>query len=75
MSHRICCKLSELLIWFGLQQHRFSYNEPMPVESCTQSLCGLALQFGEDDEDKDRMVHTSSKCEAMDEHNTSPCRS
>ncbi|KAK9821244.1 hypothetical protein WJX74_000103 [Apatococcus lobatus] len=37
------------------QQHRFSYNEPMPVESCTQSLCGLALQFGEDDEDKDRM--------------------
>ncbi|EFJ52696.1 20S proteasome alpha subunit E [Volvox carteri f. nagariensis] len=29
------------------QQHRFSYNEPMPVESTTQSLCDLALQFGE----------------------------
>ena len=23
----------------------------MPVESCTQSLCDLALRFGEDDED------------------------
>lgn len=30
------------------QQHRFSYDEPMPLESCTQSLCDLALQFGED---------------------------
>lgn len=43
-------------LWCRVQQHRFSYNEPMPVESCTQSLCGLALQFGEDDEDKERMV-------------------
>lgn len=33
------------------QQHRFTYNEPMPVESCTQSLCDLALQFGEDGEE------------------------
>lgn len=33
------------------QSHRFSYNEPMPLESCTQSLCDLALQFGEDDDD------------------------
>jgi len=33
------------------QQHRFSYNEPMPVESCTQSLCDLALRFGEDGDD------------------------
>lgn len=33
------------------QSHRFSYNEPMPVESCTQSLCDLALQFGEDDDE------------------------
>ena len=36
---------------FPSQQHRFQYNEPMPVESCTQSLCDLALQFGEDDEE------------------------
>lgn len=32
------------------QSHRFTYNEPMPVESCTQSVCDLSLQFGEDDE-------------------------
>lgn len=31
--------------------HRFTYNEEMPVESCTQSLCDLALRFGEDGED------------------------
>ena len=35
------------------QQHRFTYNEPMPVESLTQSLCDLALRFGEDDDDDD----------------------
>ena len=40
------------------QQHRFSYNEPMPVESCTQALCDLALSFGEDGEDGGGMVHT-----------------
>lgn len=34
-----------------MQQHRFTYNEPMTVESTTQSLCDLALRFGEDDED------------------------
>ena len=34
---------------FCSQQHRFTYNEPMPVESLTQSLCDLALQFGESD--------------------------
>ncbi|KXZ51966.1 hypothetical protein GPECTOR_11g89 [Gonium pectorale] len=33
------------------QQHRFSYNEPMPVESTTQSLCDLALRFGEDSDE------------------------
>mmetsp|Transcript_17044 Transcript_17044/g.50877 ORF Transcript_17044/g.50877 Transcript_17044/m.50877 type:complete len:245 (+) Transcript_17044:232-966(+) len=33
------------------QQHRFQFNEPMPVESCTQSVCDLALRFGEDDEE------------------------
>ena len=34
------------------QQHRFSFNEPMPVESVTQSLCDLALAFGEDSDDE-----------------------
>lgn len=33
------------------QQHRFTYNEPMPLESVTQSLCDLALRFGEDSEE------------------------
>ncbi|KAG7672385.1 hypothetical protein Ndes2526B_g09104 [Nannochloris sp. 'desiccata'] len=32
------------------QQHKFTYNESIPVESLTQSLCDLALRFGEDDE-------------------------
>jgi len=45
---------------FRVQQHRFTYNEPMPVESCTQSLCDLALQFGEDDEEGG-MVRASQK--------------
>ena len=34
-----------------MQQHRFSYNEPMPLESVTQSLCDLALKFGEDSDE------------------------
>ena len=38
------------------QQHRFSYNEPMPVESCTQALSDLALRFGEDDDEEGGMV-------------------
>ncbi|KAN0007427.1 hypothetical protein ACTFIU_000626 [Dictyostelium citrinum] len=29
------------------QNHRFNYNEPMGVESCVQSICDLALRFGE----------------------------
>ncbi|CAM6101825.1 unnamed protein product [Calypogeia fissa] len=35
----------------GMQNHTFSYNEPMSVESTTQALCDLALCFGEGDED------------------------
>lgn len=42
-----------------LQQHRFSYDEPMPVESCTQALCDVALSFGEDDEQEGSMVSTA----------------
>ena len=34
-----------------LQNHRFSYNEPMPVESCTQALCDVALSFGDSDQE------------------------
>ncbi|KAG0517601.1 hypothetical protein BDA96_09G103500 [Sorghum bicolor] len=32
------------------QNHRFSYGEPMTVESSTQAICDLALRFGEGDE-------------------------
>lgn len=39
------------LFFLEIQNHRFSYNEAMPVESLTQSLCDLALKFGEGDED------------------------
>jgi len=30
------------------QNHTFTFNEPMSVESCTQAICDLALRFGED---------------------------
>jgi hypothetical protein len=33
------------------QNHRFSYGEPMTVESSTQAICDLALRFGEGDEE------------------------
>jgi len=29
------------------QNHAFHYNEKLSVESCTQSICDLALRFGE----------------------------
>lgn len=38
------------------QSHRFTYNEPMAVESTTQSLCDLALRFGEDSDEGGGMV-------------------
>ena len=39
------------------QNHRFTYNEAFPIESCTQSICDLSLKFGEDgDEDAGGMV-------------------
>lgn len=35
------------------QNHRFTFNEPMGVESCTQAVCDLALRFGENGDDSD----------------------
>eukprot|EP00164_Ancoracysta_twista_P000444 GFYU01000601.1.p1 GENE.GFYU01000601.1~~GFYU01000601.1.p1 ORF type:complete len:249 (-),score=93.93 GFYU01000601.1:168-890(-) len=29
------------------QNHYFTYNEPLSVESCTQAVCDIALRFGE----------------------------
>jgi 20S proteasome subunit alpha 5 len=31
------------------QNHSFTYDEPLRVESCTQAICDLALKFGEGD--------------------------
>lgn len=39
------------MIMLFQQNHRFSYGEPMIVESTTQALCDLALRFGEGDEE------------------------
>lgn len=36
-------------------EHKFTYDEPMTVEACTQALCDLALRFGEDGRDEDAM--------------------
>lgn len=33
--------------WTESQNHRFLYHEPMRVEALTQSICDLALRFGE----------------------------
>ena len=41
------------------QNHWFTYNEPMSVESVTQAVSNLAMQFGEDGDDDRPMV---SKC-------------
>lgn len=39
-----------------MKNHRFNYDEPMLVESCTQAVCDLALRFGEDGKKEDIMV-------------------
>ncbi|NXW62319.1 PSA5 protein, partial [Eurystomus gularis] len=43
------------LIFFSLQNHWFTYNETMTVESVTQAVSNLALQFGEEDADPGAM--------------------
>jgi 20S proteasome subunit alpha 5 len=37
------------------REHRFTYDETMTTESCTQALCDLALRFGEDGREEDAM--------------------
>jgi len=41
------------------QNYRFTYDEPMALESVTQSICDLALRFGEDTDAEDVMVRFS----------------
>ena len=38
------------------QSHWFMYNEPMSVESVTQSVSNLAMAFGKDSDDEKAMV-------------------
>ncbi|NXX65883.1 PSA5 protein, partial [Spizella passerina] len=47
--------LMRILIWIFLQNHWFTYNETMTVESVTQAVSNLALQFGEEDADPGAM--------------------
>ncbi|NWI77963.1 PSA5 protein, partial [Dryoscopus gambensis] len=44
-----------IFIWIFLQNHWFTYNETMTVESVTQAVSNLALQFGEEDADPGAM--------------------
>eukprot|EP00118_Oscarella_pearsei_P025253 m.307837 g.307837 ORF g.307837 m.307837 type:complete len:242 (+) comp42904_c0_seq1:28-753(+) len=37
------------------QNHWFTYNEPMPVESVAQAIGNLAMQFGDEDADEGAM--------------------
>merc|ERR1719171_3390730 len=38
------------------QNHRFTYDEPISVESVTQAVCDLSLKFGEDSGKKERLM-------------------
>ena len=38
------------------QNHWFTYNEPMSVESVTQAVSNLALEFGDDNARSGAMV-------------------
>lgn len=53
LLHCFCCCCFVLCL---LQNHWFTYNETMTVESVTQAVSNLALQFGEEDADPGAMV-------------------
>lgn len=38
------------------QNHSFQYDEPIKVESVTQSVCDLALRFGEGADGEERIM-------------------
>lgn len=39
-----------------MQNHTFTYDEPIKVESVTQAVCDLALRFGESTHDEDALM-------------------
>jgi len=45
------------------QNHTFTYDEPIKVESCTQAICDLALRFGEgaDEEEASMVSNTTTR--------------
>lgn len=43
------------------QSHRFSYDEPLRVESLTQALCDLAMSFGEGSEEAEDAKRSGEK--------------
>lgn len=52
-------EMKSFSLFCPLQNHWFTYNETMTVESVTQAVSNLALQFGEEDADPGAMVtHT-----------------
>tara|TARA_B100000795_G_C22637358_1_gene375049 strand:+ start:93 stop:617 length:525 start_codon:yes stop_codon:yes gene_type:complete len=54
------------------QYHRFTFNEPMPVESLTQSVCDLALKFGEAGEEVTNPTLTHTTHPDPPHHSPSP---
>ena len=44
------------------QNHAFTYDESIKVESVTQAVCDLALRFGESVHDEDAMMVCSLPC-------------
>jgi 20S proteasome subunit alpha 5 len=55
MFKKITKSLKNYLIII-LQNHWFTYNEKMSVESVTQAVSNLALAFGDDDSEQAVMV-------------------
>ena len=44
------------------QNHWFTYDEQMSIESITKSVSNLALQFGEEDSEPGAMVISKPHC-------------
>ena len=57
-----CPWLSYTCILFIFQNHWFTYNEKMSIESVTQAVSNLALQFGDDDAGPGAMVTIVFMC-------------
>eukprot|EP00960_Hanusia_phi_P031955 749581-Hanusia_phi.AAC.3 len=53
------------------QNHRFTYDEPMTVESCTQAICDYALQFGEEGAPMSRPFGVALLVAGVDEYGPS----